>query len=131
CIDLALTGAIAGLAIAGLVAAGAIPLDLDDSMRTLSGRTQLWTVLWDAVAVHPWFGYGYESFWRSQSDWISLSQNQAGWQATGSHNGYIVALLSIGAIGLLIFLACLGVLLAGGWNLATNGSKPAQFAVVV
>ena len=71
-----------------------------NSMRTLSGRTQLWTVLWDAVAVHPWLGYGYESFWRSQNDWISLSQSQAGWQATGSHNGYIEALLSMGAAGL-------------------------------
>src|SRR5439155_6709806 len=88
-------------------------------------------VLGEAVAVHSWFCYGYESFWRSQSDWISLSQNQAGWQATGSHNGYIEALLGMGAAGLLIFLTCLWSLLVRGWKQATDGSNPAAFAVLV
>ncbi len=130
-IDLLPVGGVAVVALAGLASMGRIAFNFDASILSLDGRTQLWTVLWEAVTVHPWLGYGYESFWRSQSDWIALSQTQSGWQAAGSHNGYLEALLSMGAVGLLIFLLCLWTMLVRGFKQAIAGSNAAAFAVLV
>jgi exopolysaccharide production protein ExoQ len=72
---------------------------------TLSGRTEIWSVLIPTVS-NSMFGTGFESYWISpsaQKAWSTLSQ--LGWWhpeilVPEAHNGYIEVYLNLGWIGL-------------------------------
>jgi exopolysaccharide production protein ExoQ len=71
---------------------------------TLTGRTDLWTMLLPVIANRPVLGYGYAVFWTgSNPDAISV-WIQAGRLAPIADNGYIDLCLGLGAIGLCVFL---------------------------
>jgi exopolysaccharide production protein ExoQ len=64
---------------------------------TLTGRTQIWTVVLD-MPVNRAIGTGFESFWlgeRMQRIW-----NLWWWHPNEAHNGYIEVLLNLGWIGI-------------------------------
>jgi exopolysaccharide production protein ExoQ len=76
---------------------------------TLTGRTDLWLLVWDMIWKQPWLGYGYGAFWRgydgpSASIW---------WATTFSpghaHSGYLTLLLDLGFLGLTIFWIGFGI----------------------
>lgn len=72
---------------------------------TLTGRTQLWSLVWQMVPAHFWFGYGYGGFWLgfdgpSAPVWIA-----AGWNPPNAHNGFLDLMVDLGAVGLSIFVA--------------------------
>jgi exopolysaccharide production protein ExoQ len=72
---------------------------------TLTGRTDLWTMLLPVIANRPILGYGYAAFWTSLNPEV-LSV----WMGTGRHqipvadNGYIDLWLSLGALGICAFV---------------------------
>jgi O-antigen ligase len=72
---------------------------------TLTGRTDLWTMLLPVIANRPILGYGYGAFWTSLNPEV-LSV----WMGTGRHqipvadNGYIDLWLSLGALGICTFI---------------------------
>lgn len=75
---------------------------------TFTGRVPLWTALAElAVKQRPWLGYGYGGFWQSSLG----ADNPAGpvvrrvgeW-AVHAHNGFLDICLSLGLIGLLLFV---------------------------
>ena len=72
---------------------------------SLSGRTDIWSMVWDKFMERPFFGYGYSAFWmgkdgkQSAGIWEALH-----WAVPHSHNGFLDILVQIGAVGLLIFL---------------------------
>ena len=72
---------------------------------TLTGRTDLWTMLLPVIANRPILGYGYGAFWTSLNPEV-LSV----WMGTGRHqipvadNGYIELWLSLGALGVCTFI---------------------------
>jgi exopolysaccharide production protein ExoQ len=68
---------------------------------TLTGRTSLWSTLFDMIKLRPWFGYGYEGFWQSYGEQWSVSYT--GWQAGHAHNGFLELGLGLGLFGLLLF----------------------------
>jgi exopolysaccharide production protein ExoQ len=71
---------------------------------TLSGRTEIWALVWQKVIERPWLGYGYSGFWlgkdgkESAGIWEALK-----WSVPHSHNGYLDVLVQLGAVGLLLF----------------------------
>jgi exopolysaccharide production protein ExoQ len=72
---------------------------------TLTGRTELWRAVLISIAKHPWWGYGFDSFWmgmRGQSASVML---RVGWFPKHSHNGFLDLLLDLGVVGLGTFLA--------------------------
>jgi O-antigen ligase len=68
---------------------------------TLTGRIDLWKVLWTWFQKRPVFGFGYEAFWQQLPNGLFY------WKARHAHNGYIEIVLSLGLIGLIIFLVSL------------------------
>jgi exopolysaccharide production protein ExoQ len=71
---------------------------------TLSGRTDIWRYVWDQIQLRPWLGYGLAAFWNGfdgPSGYVQLATRIA---VIYSHNGFLDIWLSIGAVGLSIFV---------------------------
>jgi exopolysaccharide production protein ExoQ len=69
---------------------------------SLSGRVPLWKLLYSLAAGHEWLGFGYASFWPQHAGRIWLIVH---WTPHTAHNGYLDFYLSLGLIGLALFLA--------------------------
>jgi exopolysaccharide production protein ExoQ len=74
---------------------------------TLTGRTELWSVLLVYIQHHLWLGYGFDSFWQGlQGDSLSVIR-AVGWLVPTAHNGYLDLLLGNGLVGALLFVPLL------------------------
>lgn len=72
---------------------------------TLSGRTDIWRYVWDQIQLRPLFGYGLAAFWNGYegpSGYVQLAMRIA---VIYAHNGFLDIWLSIGLVGLSVFLA--------------------------
>jgi len=70
---------------------------------TLTGRTELWSLVLVAIRTRLWTGFGFDSFWRGlEGDSLSIIRS-VGWLVPTAHNGYLDLLLSIGVIGTVLF----------------------------
>lgn len=82
-----------------------VVLDALGRDTSLSGRTELWSLVWDEVSERPLLGYGYSGFW------LGLEGDSASiWLATGSEvpaadNGFLDLWLNLGLLGVLVFVA--------------------------
>ena len=78
---------------------------------TLTGRTEFWPQLIDAVNQRPWFGYGFEGFF--QQDKLGPATpayfiyTASGFQPKNPHNGAIGILLAFGWPGLILMMISL------------------------
>ncbi len=102
-----------GLAIplAGAIALVSIP-DLTDAVlnllnrdATLTGRIQLWGILWPLVTDHLWLGYGYSAFWLGWDGPSAPVWAQTDWFPPSAHNGFIDLWLSMGIGGIVLLVA--------------------------
>jgi exopolysaccharide production protein ExoQ len=92
---------------------------------TLSGRTELWSLVWDEILERPLLGYGYSGFW------LGLEGESAPiWLATGSEvpaadNGFLDLWLNLGLVGVAVFVAGFSVafLRAAAWARASRTSE--------
>jgi O-antigen ligase len=73
---------------------------------TLSGRTTIWEEI-GHVNERPWFGYGYDGFWQF---WRGIDnpaysiKTDSGFVPHNSHNGFIEMWLTVGWVGLALFM---------------------------
>jgi exopolysaccharide production protein ExoQ len=73
---------------------------------TLTGRTDFWPQVIDAIWERPLVGYGYQGFWQ---DWRGSANpaahiiNHNGFVPPHSHSGYLEILLALGIVGLTLF----------------------------
>jgi O-antigen ligase len=67
----------------------------------LSGRSDLWDILFDMLSKTPLLGFGYAAFWEKYKE--VLAPYNGGWAAPDAHNGYLDMALSVGFIGLFLF----------------------------
>ncbi|WP_445250370.1 O-antigen ligase family protein [Microcoleus sp. OTE_8_concoct_300] len=78
---------------------------------TLTGRTEFWPQLIDAVNQRPWFGYGYYGFFQQDKlgpatpAYFIYTSN--GFQPKNPHNGAIGILLAFGWPGLILMMISL------------------------
>jgi exopolysaccharide production protein ExoQ len=89
---------------------------------TLTGRTQLWTQVMHSILLRPWAGYGYGAFWlglKGQSANVAFVVN---WTAPHAHNGFLDIALSLGCVGLVLFLYSLLCATIRIWKLMQNGA---------
>lgn len=102
------------LTMVGLVCGTLFAAFRDEAMRVLgrssdlTGRTDLWHWVIIMIAKRPWLGYGYSSFWRGASDQSDVIEAHVGWSPIYAHNGYLELMLSLGVLGLLLFLYFIG-----------------------
>ncbi len=69
---------------------------------SLTGRTDIWAALLEAINVRPWTGYGYGVFWQENSEpayWIRRAVN---WTAPSAHNGWLEVCIAIGIGGVVL-----------------------------
>ncbi len=91
--------------IAGFTGAPVI-LNLLGRDATLTGRTEIWTLLLQSVGKRPLLGYGYAGFWTGLTGESGFVQMSMRWVFSYAHNGYLEVLLQLGYAGLFL----LGVL---------------------
>lgn len=70
---------------------------------TLTGRTQLWNVVLEAIQKRPWLGYGFNSFWLGWDSGAAQVWTAVSWHPDYSHNGYLEVLLDLGLLGMFMF----------------------------
>jgi exopolysaccharide production protein ExoQ len=140
-------GMIAGvISIVGLVMAGAavyifgitpdsVPA-LFGRSATLTGRTDFWPYLLQAIADRPVLGFGYNAFFSSSvganylSDYVLLQAG--GWSPYHAHNSFFQACLDGGYVGatLLVILIVSSFLKSVGY-LVKNASRAAVWPLVM
>jgi exopolysaccharide production protein ExoQ len=75
---------------------------------TLTGRTQIWSAVWDSIAKRPLLGYGYQAFWlglEGESYRIILAVS---WILAQAQNGFLDVVLETGVVGLAVVLLVFG-----------------------
>ena len=70
----------------------------------LTGRTELWGSIASMILDRPILGFGFSGFWEGASSEASVVENNIGWSPSYSHNGYLEITLSLGLVGLVLFL---------------------------
>lgn len=104
--------ALLSLLLAGMTAAAVFLSDasnLENALAllgrdtTLTQRTRIWEAGFDAIALHPWLGYGYEAFWQSAAG-TSFALHYTIWQVPHAHNGLIEIWLELGVVGIALLL---------------------------
>jgi O-antigen ligase len=71
---------------------------------TLTGRTDLWPLVWELIWKRPWLGYGYGALWLGWDSETAYIWWATTWAAPNAHNGFLELLLQLGIVGLSIFL---------------------------
>jgi exopolysaccharide production protein ExoQ len=99
---------------------------------TLTGRTVLWSAVWEMIQKQPWFGYGYGGFWDvttgGEAAYIWLA---TGWKMNHPHNGFLAIWLDLGLVGLICFMILLVQSFYRSLLLARLDHSPASFLPVV
>lgn len=71
---------------------------------SLTGRTQIWAMALPAMMKFPILGYGYDGFWIGPKGEALNIMLGSGWLVPHAHNGFLDLGLSLGIIGLCVFL---------------------------
>ncbi len=78
---------------------------------TLTGRTELWHACLVSIMKRPLQGYGFDAFWLGMTGESALVDGSVHWLVPTAHNGALDLLLSLGAVGLGLFLFAYSVCL--------------------
>ena len=70
---------------------------------SLTGRTELWSLLIEIALRKPWLGYGYDIFWAGFNGSSAEVWYTVGWHPPNAHNGFLDVWLSLGLAGLVSF----------------------------
>jgi exopolysaccharide production protein ExoQ len=79
-----------------------IMLGRDDStVGSFGGRTEVWNEIGYYIQQSPILGYGYGGFWTPSH--ISELSKEENWGIPNSHSAYLDYLLTLGAVGLVVY----------------------------
>lgn len=87
----------------------------------LTGRTQLWSLVWHMIRARFGFGYGYGGFWLGFQGPSAPVWRATGWNPPNAHSGYLDLMLDLGVVGLIIFVLVIVVALRYAFALARRG----------
>ena len=76
-----------------------------DKLKSLSGRAEMWSAMWDSFLDAPWFGHGY--YVTSRTGELYVWWEWGNWTA---HNWFLQLLVTTGVIGVLLHFAGLASL---------------------
>ncbi|MFQ5823661.1 MAG: O-antigen ligase family protein [bacterium] len=83
---------------------------------TLTGRTELWTLIVESIKEHPLLGIGYNGFWVGKAGLSTLFLYDLSWHQNQSHNGYLDIINELGFIGFGLFIVVLGLSVKRGFQ---------------
>jgi exopolysaccharide production protein ExoQ len=94
---------------------------------TFSGRTLIWDAVLEAIKLRPWQGYGLAAFWNGIEGPSGIVELSVGAKVAYAHNGFLDICLSIGIVGLSIFLLGFLDTLIKSLALLRNSNEPEGF----
>jgi exopolysaccharide production protein ExoQ len=97
-----------GSAVAWLLSHSESVLNVLGRDSSLSGRTDWWPAVLDAIWQRPLLGYGYGAFWRGwegESAQVWLETMSVGFHPVHAHNGIFDLWLGVGLLGVATFAA--------------------------
>ncbi|HHP7231036.1 MAG TPA: O-antigen ligase family protein [Xenococcaceae cyanobacterium] len=94
---------------------------------TFSGRTEIWSYVWDMIQLRPWRGYGLAAFWNGLDGPSAYVQRALRVPVAYAHNGFLDLWLGIGFIGLAIFLLGLFNYIGKSLALLRQSNSPEGF----
>ncbi len=94
---------IIGLAVMIYAIAPGLLLGVIGKDATLTGRTDIWIELGNAIGEKPMLGYGYLAFWGLDSEPRYWLEKAVDWNAPSGHNGWLDLAISLGIVGVVIF----------------------------
>jgi O-antigen ligase len=112
---LAIFGALLGVFALGLVIAIGPGVILEALGRdpTLTGRTDIWIGLLQAVQMRPWTGFGWGVFWLVEDGPVFWVRQATQWEVPSAHNSWLEIALALGIPGAAwAFLVYLGGLVS-------------------
>lgn len=77
---------------------------------TLTGRTDVWPAVLQAIARHPVLGYGWDGLWHENDPTTNEMWRAAGFKMYHAHDGFLEILLELGVVGLFV----VGIMLLAG-----------------
>ncbi len=81
---------------------------------SITGRTELWNVVYSYVQQRPMMGYGYQATWVVSDANTALADEQTGgYGITNSQNGFLEITLQLGLLGLSVIL---GIIANAFWR---------------
>lgn len=119
---------VGGLAVVIFLTAPGLVLGLLGKDETLTGRTDIWVQLLDAIEKKPALGYGYLAFWGLESEpryWLARAVD---WPAPSGHNGWLDLAISLGLVGVAIYVVDFALSLARAGRLSL-ASPSGVFAI--
>jgi O-antigen ligase len=87
----------------------------------LTGRTELWDAVVSMIHKHPILGFGFSGFWKDASAESAVVETHILWTPTYSHNGYLEITLSLGLLGMFLFLVGFATGVKHAWLHARAG----------
>jgi len=100
---------ILGLVVLAYVTMPDVLLGLLGKDETLTGRTDIWASLGDAIEKKPVLGYGYLAFWGLDSEPRYWLERAVDWNAPSGHNGWLDLAISLGVVGVTIYAIDLAI----------------------
>lgn len=94
---------------------------------TLSGRTFIWQYVWDQIQLRPWLGYGLSAFWNGYEGPSGYVQLAMRIPVIYAHNGFLDIWLSIGLVGLSVFVVGFLLTTAQSLELLRKTNTPEGF----
>lgn len=73
----------------------------------LTGRSDIWELMWASIAKHPIFGMGFSSFWMGPGGPSQFISDTLRWTVPSAHNGYLEIINELGLLGLFVFVAAI------------------------
>jgi O-antigen ligase/glycosyltransferase involved in cell wall biosynthesis len=88
---------------------------------SLTGRTQLWSLVWQMIQTHRWHGYGYGGFWLGFDGPSASIWSVVNWNPPSAHDGFLDLMLDLGIAGVVIFVPAMLIAIRYAVALARRG----------
>jgi O-antigen ligase len=89
----------------------------------LSGRTDIWPLVIEAIEKRPLLGYGYDTFWLPDGSAAAYLPVLLDWTPFHAHNGLLELALDAGLTGVCLFLVALVLAIRRTSALASRGRE--------
>lgn len=73
-----------------------------DRDMTFSGRDLIWRGSIEALARHPWAGYGWNQAFSASDEAAGIIRGYTRWYVSSSHNGLLTIALQVGLVGAIL-----------------------------
>src|SRR6185312_6815214 len=100
---LALSLSLAAIALIVGEASMTVILEFLGRDATLTGRTDIWSLSWQAIQQRYWTGYGYGAFWSNPWGPATNIWDALQWRVPSSHSGLLELWLGLGLVGVVLF----------------------------